>query len=276
MMFRTRYGFTIVELLVVVTIIVILLAMLSPALSKALYQAQLTQCGGNIRSVISGMHSYAFGAKRYYPYRGLPATKNQFPIQPQVLTHPTEGVNGPATYDIRPPLKGFISINAQLNDPLTQPVNLEWGITEGLADTYILASYHLWHGWKQPNGKGMYKIGDRWTWTNRGYSVLMSDMDLRWSSGQDTVFTSSHPDSGLMFNNVAERAFSPFTTFITVSAWEAYGFATRLPLELNYGYDDGSVQRLAQVKYVDDRMDRVSHRSDGSSGGGTGAQVPKQ
>lgn len=37
-------AFTLIELLVVITIIVVLLALLVPALDKAIYQAQLSVC----------------------------------------------------------------------------------------------------------------------------------------------------------------------------------------------------------------------------------------
>jgi type II secretory pathway pseudopilin PulG len=39
-----------VELLVVITIIVLLLALLAPALEKAIYQAQMAVCGLSARS----------------------------------------------------------------------------------------------------------------------------------------------------------------------------------------------------------------------------------
>jgi len=43
-------AFTLVELLVVFTIIVILLALLVPALGRAIYHARLAQCAGRLRS----------------------------------------------------------------------------------------------------------------------------------------------------------------------------------------------------------------------------------
>ena len=49
-----RNGFTLVELLVVITIIVILLALLAPALDKAIYQAELAVCGTRVRAIATG------------------------------------------------------------------------------------------------------------------------------------------------------------------------------------------------------------------------------
>src|SRR5207253_2093486 len=48
-----RNGFTLIELLVVVTVIVALLAMLAPALDKAVYQAELAVCAANLRTIAS-------------------------------------------------------------------------------------------------------------------------------------------------------------------------------------------------------------------------------
>src|ERR1041385_1165125 len=66
-----RKGFTLIELLVVVTIIVVLLAMLTPALDQAIYQAELAKCMGNLKVIGTGAMVYAAGNRRHYPYRGL-------------------------------------------------------------------------------------------------------------------------------------------------------------------------------------------------------------
>src|ERR1041384_4524111 len=46
---RLTTAFTLVELLVVVAIIVVLLSLLTPALDKAIYQAELAVCGADLR-----------------------------------------------------------------------------------------------------------------------------------------------------------------------------------------------------------------------------------
>jgi prepilin-type N-terminal cleavage/methylation domain-containing protein len=60
-------GFTIVELLVVISIIVVLLALLAPALDQAIYQAELSVCGAKLRSLGGGLVNYALGSQRRYP-----------------------------------------------------------------------------------------------------------------------------------------------------------------------------------------------------------------
>src|SRR5687767_3588676 len=66
-----RQGFTLIELLVVITIIVVLLALLTPALDKAIYMAELAVCGTNEKAIASGAQMYAVANKRRYPYRPL-------------------------------------------------------------------------------------------------------------------------------------------------------------------------------------------------------------
>lgn len=65
-------GFSLVELLVVVTIIVILLALLAPAMDRAVEQAQRTVCSSNLHATGGAMLQYAMANKTRLP-DGQPA-----------------------------------------------------------------------------------------------------------------------------------------------------------------------------------------------------------
>src|ERR1041385_5029513 len=201
-----RRGFTLIELLVVVTIIAVLLALLTPAIDRAMYQASLAVCGSRLNGIANAALIYAMSSKKLYP-PGPPANDS---FKPNRLTVG----NNPAT-DRRLSLKTVLPINKMLNDPLRPTVNME-GPNKQYSHVY--ASYDMWFGWQYMKNTGgpespMRRLGEQWTYTeqpgNAGavydstaqsptdrtvvyrFNVLASDLDVY--SGKGYV-EAAHPD----------------------------------------------------------------------------------
>ncbi|MBI1336345.1 MAG: DUF1559 domain-containing protein [Phycisphaera sp.] len=66
-----RSAFTLVELLVVISIIVLLIAVLLPALGSARYKARIVSCKSQTRQMAIGVTNYAVNYNGYYPDGGL-------------------------------------------------------------------------------------------------------------------------------------------------------------------------------------------------------------
>ena len=67
---QRKHAFTLIELLVVVAIIVALIAILLPAMSKAVYVATTATCVSRQHQIAVGVLNYAADYERWYPYRG--------------------------------------------------------------------------------------------------------------------------------------------------------------------------------------------------------------
>ena len=257
-------GFTLIELLVVITIIVVLLALLTPALDKAIYAADLAVCGARLKAAASGAISYTFSNKKHYPDRGL---SGQAPGQAAWLA-PFTLVNPLVQFDMRANLKDYMSINKHLQCPLNTAVDLE----NIKVDESVASSYTMWWGWgyhtadsttynqssnsvnssKGSTYPGMYKLGDRFEWAGDRYNLLIDDFDLIYPTLSPPSVQGSHPDRdpnsmtaltakyvGLYGGAAGVQALP-----VTVSIWVRMGSIERGLIDTNHAYDDASVRRL--------------------------------
>lgn len=278
---HTPRGFTLVELLVVITIMVTLLAMLMPALDKAVYQAELAACGGKLKLVASGATHYAMDHKKRYPYRP-PSTDQtpgnvESPRRAHMLAIPPERTGGIGAHDERSILKPYIPINGGLNCALTGKLDLE----NTHADSTVFGSYSLWFGWyfalNETRHKGMDRLGDRLEWTYNGasyrFSTLASDVLVL----KNAVQSSAHPDAaGQRLNlktlqdqygdaSTVEGANIPGVDIKYVVSDYSGGPVAQVRLEPQFAYTDNSVERMLNVRPAsDERLVGVPDRRNGA------------
>jgi prepilin-type N-terminal cleavage/methylation domain-containing protein len=269
-------GFTLVELLVVITIIVVLLSLLAPALDTAIYQAELAVCATRLNAQATTCVVYAMEHRRFYFYRqGVQDSNTNW--QPEVLSNGGplhDALTGRATarHDDRPLLNRYMPISRYLNDPLSKAVDFEVADI----DATVYSAYYLWAGWQYSGpagGQGMMKIGDRFVFNDslsdsgnplqRSYALLASDRNyLLTNSGAQ----GSHPDhDGKMFNVADENStyFWGGALKFTISTW-LMGAGPRGPMDMNAAHDDGSVKRVDHTGYNDARMSAVAVYENGT------------
>jgi hypothetical protein len=285
-MMRTYNGFTVVELLVIVSIIVLLLALLAPALDKAIYRAELALCGTHLKGVATGVMTYAMENKRWYPYRaGVHYPSPTAFYTPISLVHGEDNV----MKDDRPLLRPYFSINGMLNDPLAPRVDLD----NTHPESWVWAPYAMWFGFQFKHHStnpttsmvkadgGMFRMGDRLEFTNRGnqpagrFRVLAQD--LFYTRSTDIDIASSHPDPEGLLRPVAQQdqdgpaqaraQYADPDGRHTYSRWEVSN-TNRVtgPMDLNFAFDDGGVALLGAIAYDEtERVDRVALTSRSTS-----------
>jgi prepilin-type N-terminal cleavage/methylation domain-containing protein len=266
-------GFTLVELLVVITLIVILLALLSPALDRAIHQAELAVCMTNIKSATTGLGLYAVDHQRRYPHRGgVGDEANTGPTRPFVYANWRDTslrvVPPLGDYDDRPPIAGYITLNKMLNCPLNPALDMEGDLhtPDPTRRSNIESPYQLWHGFRFRAGSGgsaepgMLRLGDRMRFTNpqtqrvTWHNVLVSDMDdVQVSASPSAFVLGTHPDSDGAMSHLFQQDEAQFA----ISRWQMTGGSPqRGRIDRNFGHSDGSVSRLADISLDDARHAR--------------------
>jgi prepilin-type N-terminal cleavage/methylation domain-containing protein len=260
-------GFTLVELLVVVTIIVILMALLAPALDRAIYQAEVTVCGAQQRTVVSASVQYAMDNRRYYFYRAgvRDAASEWRTVQ---LTHPIRADNLRQTtsyQDDRPLFMQYFPINI-LVDPMSAKIDLtpQPGDDDVDDQAVFLASYNIWVGFRFAGRRGgtggtgdsinpeqgMFRMGDRLAFGPHRLNLLISDYQFYLQSGGGTY---SHPDySGTLALGAQDQG--------RFTYWQ--GPSTHGPMDFNHGYQDGSVRRWSALSAPRQGIQNTSNPGD--------------
>lgn len=287
-MCESSRGFTLVELLVVIAIMVVLLALLVPAMDQAVYQAELSVCGGRLKAFGTGVTVYAVDFRRSYPDRPWVYSGGR---RPNHFWSRNAGVFGG---DERTLIRPYVSrMNEQVQCPFNQEMNLDQTSSSDQASesNAVYTSYYLLYGWGYRGGgvteRAMRKIGDRFTYTTVGdasqpavvdsFDILVSDYDMFTTTNKNAIL-GSHPDQGpsaimtpYAIEDISWLTFASGVqapgTIITISRWTSAGKGRRAPIDMNFAHADGSVNRLTDVVFErpdgspDERMARLFEES---------------
>jgi prepilin-type N-terminal cleavage/methylation domain-containing protein len=253
-------AFTLIELLVVITIIVVLLALLTPAIDRSIYAADLARCGAKLKGLATATVTYTVSYNRAYPRHDTPDF-----YTPYVLAN--KWANGGA--DLRLWLAKSVPVQAMLNDPLCTPANLQATLSAP-PNGIVFGSYTLFFGYTYTGEKAMMRLGDRWTYGTDTFSLIAGDYLM---SHPDIVY-STHPsrDASLnpeLFDNQDfQQKYGASGAAVFASTQGAKYTYTRWigsvddrrKLDHNYAYEDGSVRRLdgLSTSPADSRVTRVS------------------
>jgi prepilin-type N-terminal cleavage/methylation domain-containing protein len=260
-----RRAFTLIELLVVATIIVVLLALLSPALDRAVYEAEMAVCGSNQKSLGTGIFAYAMNNKRRYPYREHLVDWYSVPLIIKNTFYEKR-------YDDRPMLRPYISVTKTLSCPHLPQLDLE----DQDPPTSIFATYNLWFGLRYRGDSflfdqalgtyderpGLFKMGDRLHWYDNikgeaiASNVLAASRYVVHKLG--TITYGSHPgESYYVFTNTD----APYGISVRalVTYYQSDSNEGRGPVDLNALFDDGGVRRYNEVHW-DTRDDAIEDR----------------
>lgn len=205
-------AFTLLELLVVVTIIVVLLALLAPALDKAVSQAQLTQCAARHHGLVNIFSLWAAENKRKFPSG---QRNDGFEHVPWVSTALVKTVEASAGNNRVKRPSGWGGVPEMLTDPSFE----DFGYPHDLG--YVVGYIYLGNhpgvdkandgldgtpDWHSPKGLSD-RVGDILTcwnnWTPSGASPIAAIPVGQWSVTAHTReggSNGSYADSGGYFN----------------------------------------------------------------------------
>jgi len=248
-----RNAFTLIELLVVVTIIAVLIAILMPAMSRAIYTARLVTCGSNLHQVGVGVLSYASDYAGAYPYRTVAFSSNPKKTKLAYL-QPTPHA------DDRPMLKEYFTLGL-LECPLSS-FHDDGRTVEHSTSRDIHGGYEMYFGSpinRHDSASYMMRVTQQTTTTDLftgqrfNVNILAADMDWDFMTPIQ-IWNTSHPDRDP--ENLAPWLREDGSHTMSIW-WNNQSGKVRGLIDRNFLYRDGSVELMTNLEAYDDRMARI-------------------
>lgn len=283
--YKESLGFTLVELLVVISIIAILLSILMPALSKVRNQARLIVCGNNMKQVVIAANMYQ-SQNNDYPesivesYDGTSTSArgrayNDWTWPARIIYKPAKmGISKPSTASgyVGYYMYKYLSNADVLNCPMAGVKHITKTYTDGMTNRictyndmykngngdYLSCSYSLWWNYfafdydKTYNGISTRFVGPGKK-SRSGLlitdTVIFGETTLS-DAPEGTAWAVTHP-----FKGTDLRSTFLFHTFLDPDQ----KLLKTSKLTINAGYADGRVSRYAINELVEEYAKSAAH-----------------
>lgn len=257
-------AFTLVELLVVISIVGLLIAILLPALKQARYAAANVKCVSNLRQQAVGVIAYSTDNNAWYPAR-LDSTYDTYNYAPTLFRKTSHAM------DYRDQLRPYFGgMRAAFTCPLAPQLYRQGGVVYGggtrdldtTTSADLVISYSQWYGripaTREPPMDPYWGTGAQFLRVRKGmrrntehmefdayrtaeagarYRMLASD--VLWLWGSDLIWVHETPGTA----PVGTSTYGEFK-----------GAPTEHAPDFNYATDDGSARGIRGVGYQDSRV----------------------